>query len=87
MTTCIAENGRVFDDDDVERWAAQAEAGLAGAELTRAQVPWRASGPMETHSLRVPAGLWELVERAARAKGMTVSEYARQALSQSLLSA
>ena len=42
---------------------------------------------METHSVRVPAGLWELVEKAAAARDMTVSEYARQALSRGLLSA
>ena len=85
MSTYMASNGESFDD--VERWAAQAEEGLRGLELVRAQAPWRGGGPMETHSVRVPAGLWELVEKAAADRDMTVSEYARQALSRSLLSA
>ncbi|WP_170166935.1 hypothetical protein [Actinomyces bovis] len=36
-------DGKVFDDADVERWAAQAEAGLKGLELTRTPAPWRAT--------------------------------------------
>lgn len=42
---------------------------------------------METHTVRLPAGLWELVEQAAASKSMTVNEYASEVLSRSLRSA
>ncbi len=44
----------------------------------------RIAGPMETHSLRIPAQLWDLVEKQAADERMTVSEYTRRALALSV---
>ncbi len=87
MTTYVGSNGAEFTDADVERWAAQAEAGFADATLEPARAPWRPDDPMETHTVRLPADLWELVEQAAASKSMTVNEYASEVLSRRLRSA
>ncbi len=44
----------------------------------------RIAGPMETHSLRIPAQLWDMVEKQAADERMTVSEYTRRALALSV---
>ena len=85
MKTYVGANGVEFTDEDVMRWAEEAEAGFPNSVLTREVAPWRKSEPMTTRSLRVPNSLWDIVEKQAREKGMTTSEYARQVLAQGLL--
>ncbi|KFI50324.1 hypothetical protein [Bifidobacterium biavatii] len=88
MTQYIAENGTPITDDMVERWAQEAEDGFPDATLTREDDPFPPSrAEMRAHTIRVPDELWKLVETAAKAKKVTPSEYARQALGRSLAQA
>ena len=84
-TPYIAADGTILTDDLVAELAAEADAGLAGVDLSREPAPWHRKEPMVTRSVRVPGRLWTLVERRAEAEGMTVSEYARKSLTDSLL--
>jgi hypothetical protein len=82
----VAADGTVLTDEVVEDLAREAEHGFPDADLTDEPAPWSRPEPMETHSLRVPAKLWELVEEEAHRRKISTSEYARDALSRSLLS-
>lgn len=85
MNQYLGANRVPFTDEDVERWATEAENGFPNSVLTNEVAPWRNSQPMETRSLRVPSALWSLLEKQAKEHGLTTSEYARQALTQGLL--
>lgn len=85
MNQYIGANGVPFTDEDVERWAKEAEEGFPNSVLTHEVPPWLKSDPMVTKSLRVPSALWDLLEKQAKEHGATTSEYARQALAQGLL--
>lgn len=85
MTQYIGSNGVPFTEEDIDRWAKEAADGFPHSVITHETPPWRKSEPMTTKSLRVPAALWELLERQARERGLTTSEYARQALAQGLM--
>lgn len=85
--THVAADGTVLTDELIARLAGEAEAGFPNSELTREEpAPWRRQEPMETHSIRVPAPLWALLEQQAAERHMTTSEFTRQALTESLLS-
>jgi len=84
MNTYTDVNGVTFTDANVERWADEAEAGFPNSVLTREDPLWVKTEPMETHSVRVTASLWAQVQRIARERNMTASEYAREALTRSL---
>ena len=82
----IAADGTVLTDELVSQLAGEAEAGFPNSVLTSEDpAPWRRREPMETHSVRVPARLWALLEQQAAEQDMTTSELARQALTRSLL--
>ncbi|MGV9196595.1 hypothetical protein ACTOVL_05245 [Arcanobacterium canis] len=82
MTTYQASTGEIFTDDDIARWANDAENGFPGYEFETVQGrPWEArTEPMITKGIRVPASLWAKLEREAQAKGMTTSALAREKL-------
>ncbi|KGF19597.1 MULTISPECIES: ribbon-helix-helix protein, CopG family [Micrococcaceae] len=84
MTKYTDVNGVAFTDADVQRWADEAEAGFPDSTLTKETPAWIRTDPMEVHSVRVPAQLWKLVETEAKRRGMSTSEYAREALTRSL---
>lgn len=75
----------VLTDALVNELAAEAERGFPPPELTYEPSPWQQRQPMETHSLRVPAQLWELLEQQAQQHNMSVSEYTRQTIARGLL--
>ncbi|MFT4187062.1 MAG: hypothetical protein QM621_00610 [Aeromicrobium sp.] len=79
-------NGVTFTDADIERWGAEADAGFPDDEFTRATPTWITSESMETHSVRVPPALWELVIENAKRRGISTSQYAREALARGLAS-
>ncbi|WP_349829065.1 CopG family transcriptional regulator [Brevibacterium litoralis] len=85
MSTYTDANGVPFTDADVERWADEAEAGFPDSTLTRETPAWVKTEPIETHSVRVPARLWQLIKDQAEARGMCTSEYTREARTRSLL--
>lgn len=86
MTKHIGADGTELTDELVSQLADEADAGFTNSQLTGDEPsPWRRREPMETHSIRVPARLWELLEQQAAAHNMTTSEFTRQALTQSLL--
>jgi hypothetical protein len=87
MTTTqyVAVDGTILTDDLVAELAAEADAGLAGVELSREPAPWHRREPMVTRSVRVPSRLWVLIEQRANAEGLTTSEYTRRSLTESLL--
>ena len=84
-TTHIAADGTALTDELVAQLADEANTGFANSQLTGEPSPWRRREPMETHSIRVPARLWTLLEKQAEAHNMTTSEFTRYALTQSLL--
>ena len=85
MNEYLAKDGTPITDDMVDAWARQAEEGFADAELSREPDPFVVRrGDMRAHTVRVPEALWALVEQAASARHITVSEFTRQALSRSL---
>lgn len=84
MSTYTDINGVTFTDADVERWADDAEVGFPNSTLTRETPTWARAEPMETHSVRVPASLWSLIEAQAKKEHLSTSEYTRQALTRSL---
>jgi len=86
MTTkFIAADGTPLDDELIKELAAEAEQGFPNSDLTNEPAPWSRREPMETHSLRVPTQLWELLEQQAQQHDMSVSEYTRQTLTRGLL--
>jgi len=86
MTTeFIAADGTPLDDELIKELAAEAERGFPHSDLTNEPAPWSRRQPMETHSLRVPTQLWELLEQQAQQHDMSISEYTRQTLTRGLL--
>lgn len=85
MSSYVAADGTVLTDDVIADLAQEAEQGFPESELTAEPAPWTRRAPMETHSVRVPAKLWELIKDEAARRNMSTSEYARAALSHSLL--
>src|SRR5690625_4524969 len=78
MTTkFIAADGTPLDDELIKELTAEAEQGFPNSDLTNEPAPWSRREPMETHSLRVPTQLWELLEQQAQQHDMSVSEYTR----------
>ena len=85
MNTHIAADGTVLTDKVIAELAEEAERGFPDSELTAEPAPWTKPQPMETHSVRAPAMLWELIAEEAKRQNMSTSEYTRLALSRSLL--
>lgn len=81
----IAGDGTVLTNDLVKELAAEAEQGFPDSELTDEPSPCQRRQPMETHSLRVPSQLWELLEQQAQQHNMSVSEFTRQTITRGLL--
>lgn len=85
MNKHTAADGTVLTDKVIAELAEEAERGFPDSELTAEPAPWTKPEPMETHSVRVPAKLWELIAEEAKRQNMSTSEYTRLALSRSLL--
>ncbi|QIM15814.1 ribbon-helix-helix protein, CopG family [Leucobacter insecticola] len=86
MNKYVAADGTVLTDEVIAQLAREAELGFPNSKLSRDEVaPWKRREPMETHSIRVPARLWALLELRAAEEQLSTSEFARQALAQSLL--
>jgi hypothetical protein len=91
MAEYIADNGTVITEAMIDRWAAQADNAHQGDEVISEPFEGRAwettTSPMKPRTIRVPDALWNLVEAKARSRHMSVSEYARQALTKDLVDA
>lgn len=89
MNNYVSDEGIVFTDADIQEWASEAESGFPNSTLTAvAGRPWEArTEPMEAHTIRVPRVLWELVEAQAAKRGISASEFTRDAISRELTSA
>ena len=83
----LAEDGTPITEEQIATWAKQAEDGFSSPSITLHREPdpfvIRRSD-MRAHTIRVPEALWQLVEQAAKERNITASEFARQALDQSL---
>lgn len=89
MNTYVSAEGIPFNEDDIERWVADAEAGFPNSEFIAVEGrPWEAkTEPMEAHTIRIPRVLWDLVETQAAKRGISASEYTRNALTRQLAGA
>ena len=85
MTEYVAADGTPLTDDLIESWAREAEDGFPNSALVRESNPFSMrSSSMRPHTIRVSDALWSLVEKRAKDEGLTVSEYAREALASQL---
>lgn len=82
----IASNGALFTDEDIIRWAAEAEAGFPNTSLDPVEGrPWEtALEPMQTKTIRAPRELWNLVKLKADQAGQTQSQWLRDAITAKL---
>lgn len=82
-TTYLAANGQAFTDDDVARWAADADQGFPNSEVTVTEArAWeREQEPMVQLSARVPEALRDSVRRVAAGN---TSGFVRAALANEL---
>jgi hypothetical protein len=78
------KSGRVITDADIERYAAEAEAGYDVDELVRRRGrrgrPTLGSGPASVESVRLDPELREALASRAEAEGTSTSEVIREAL-------
>jgi len=78
------KSGKVITDADIERYAAEAEAGYDVDELIRRRGkrgrPTLGSGPATVESVRLDPELREALATRAEAEGTSSSEVIRQAL-------
>ena len=86
MNQYIADNGTVITDEMVDRWARDAEEGFPDSivEPFEGRAWETRTEPLKPHTIRVSDTLWNMVETNAKAQHMSVSEYMRQALVQSI---
>ena len=86
MSQYIADNGTVITDDMVDRWASDAENGFPGSIVEPFEGrAWEThTESLKPRTIRVSDTLWNLVEANAKARHMSVSEYTRQTLAQSI---
>lgn len=83
----LAKDGTPISEEQIQQWAQQAEDGFSDATVTLHREPdpfVTHRGDMKAHTIRVPEALWRMVEKTARSRDISPSEFARQALSQSL---
>lgn len=78
------KSGKVITDADVEKYAAEAEAGYDVDELIRRRGkrgrPTLGSGPASVESVRLDPELRDALASRAEAEGTSTSEVIRQAL-------
>lgn len=86
--TYTANDGTTFTDNDLIRWADEAEAGFPNSIVeTASPRAWEvASEPMIPRTIRAPRNLWAAVDAQAAKAGCTASDTARQALARGLTS-
>lgn len=89
MTThYTASTGEIFTDDDVHRWAADAEAGFPESNVMPTPPrAWEREQPdMVTVSVRVPVGMRDGVQRRLQqsSRKATMSEFIRAAIAHEL---
>ncbi|MFC5369378.1 ribbon-helix-helix domain-containing protein [Arcanobacterium bovis] len=78
----VAASGEKFTDADILQWAQDAENGFPDYDFEPVDGrPWEVkTEPMVTKTIRVPVSLWNRIEQQARARGVSVSEMAREKL-------
>lgn len=83
----VASDGAKFTDEDIERWAKDAEEGFPNSEVTwmRGRIWEEDQTPMKAKSIRAPKTLWDLTARKAAEAGISESEWIRAALAQALI--
>lgn len=78
------KSGKVITDADIEKYAAEAEAGIDVDELIRRRGkrgrPTLGSGPASVESVRLDPELRDALASRAEAEGTSTSEVIRQAL-------
>jgi predicted transcriptional regulator len=86
MSDYVADDGTLITEDMIDEWAKEAESGFANSTVTPFEGrAWETrTEPLRTRTIRVSDSLWHMVELNAKARNMSVSEYARQALSRGL---
>lgn len=86
MMEYTASDGTKFNDDDIERWAQDAEQGFPNSVLEPAQpYEWEHKSSMQARTIRAPETIWKLLDSAAAKQGLTPSAYIRQILTRSLI--
>ncbi|MDP9800366.1 hypothetical protein J2S49_000442 [Arcanobacterium wilhelmae] len=77
-----AATGEQFTDDDVRRWAQEAENGFPDSTVEWVQGrAWEGKRqPLTAKSVRAPQAVWKLVAEKAALEGITESEWVRNAL-------
>lgn len=89
MTDYIASTGEHFTDDDLERWAQDADKGFPNAifEPTPPRQWEHEAQPMTSKTFRAPTSLWALVEQKAKEENLTTSDFVRRAITHEILRA
>ena len=87
----ITDDGRVLDEETINRLADQADAGFPDTTFTKPRMgrPWEISrtGPSHARTVRIPQALDAALIARARADGTTPSDLMREALQEYLLPA
>ena len=81
MTTYTASNGQTFNDDDISRWAHEAENGFPNSDLIPGTPKWKTS-PLHTRTFRTTDEFWKTVQTLAHKKNMTTTQFTREALAE-----
>ncbi|PJM75842.1 hypothetical protein [Bifidobacterium simiarum] len=84
--TYIAENGTEITDELVDKWAEEAENGFPDAEVTPFEGrAWETdTEPLKPRTIRLSDTMWHLIEADAKRHHMTVSAWARAAMTDRL---
>lgn len=91
MKDYIAANGTRFTDDDIERWAKEAENHFDSDSLEvtpTAPRAWEMKKEIaRPHTIRITDSLWNLIEKDAKRKDISVADWIRLASVQALINA
>jgi hypothetical protein len=89
MAEYFADDGTVITEAIIDRWAVQADEAFQTPEIALTSFEGRAwetsTSPMRPRTIRVPDALWGLIEDAAHRRNISVSQYAREALTKDLM--
>lgn len=85
----LSADGQVITGEMLDQWAQDAQEGLEGYTFEHISVDElpHMRGKMSTHTLRLPDGMWDLAQKHAQAKGMTVASFVREAIAEKLIAA
>ena len=84
--TYIADNGTQVTEEMIDQWAKEADDGFPGTVLTPFEGrAWEFTPePMKARTIRLSNTMWDLISQDAKTRHISVSEWAREALTEHL---